>query len=140
MRLRRPAFPRWRCTFPTCTSASRSGTCRTRPPSVWVKSPDSGRTATYWALTGSSAICGGSAPKAKDKGDPVTERIDRLRERMKKESVDALFLDSPENRRYLTGFTGSAGIVVVGHDAVYLIADFRYFDQVKAEAPRVELV
>lgn len=70
----------------------------------------------------------------------MTERIDRLRERLAKEGVDALVIDSPYNRRYLTGFTGSAGAVVVGRNAVHLITDFRYFDQVRAQAPTVELV
>lgn len=70
----------------------------------------------------------------------MTERIGRLREVLEKEAVDALFLDSPHNRRYLTGFTGSSGVVVVCGDAVYLITDFRYYDQVEREAPHVELV
>jgi len=67
-------------------------------------------------------------------------RIERVRQRLDKEGVDALVVDSPWNRRYLTGFTGSAGVVVVDRSAVYLLTDFRYYDQVRAEAPEVKLV
>ncbi len=91
---------------------------------------------------GSFATCAANAHEADftDEGDHLTERIERLRERLKKESVDALFLSSPSNRRYLTGFTGSTGVVVVSQETVYMITDFRYFDQVSAESPHVELV
>lgn len=68
----------------------------------------------------------------------LNERIERLRGRL--EDVDAFVVSSPANRRYLTGFTGSAGTVVVGREEAYLLVDFRYVEQAKAQAQGVSVV
>jgi len=69
----------------------------------------------------------------------VNQRIERLRQRFEGE-VDAFITSHPANRRYLTGFTGSAGTVVVGRDRAFLLVDFRYVEQAKAQAQGVEIV
>lgn len=69
----------------------------------------------------------------------VNQRIQRLRERFGSE-VDAFVTSSPANRRYLTGFTGSAGTAVVGREDAYLLVDFRYVEQAKAQAQGVHVV
>ncbi|MBN1400680.1 MAG: aminopeptidase P family protein, partial [Anaerolineae bacterium] len=46
----------------------------------------------------------------------------------------------PENRRYLSGFTGSAGTLIVSENRALLATDFRYYQQVGAQAPEYELV
>src|SRR5690606_15494195 len=67
-------------------------------------------------------------------------RIDRLRELFDGAGIDALVVTNLRNVRYLTGFTGSAGhLVVTGADAV-LVTDERYSTQADeqlraAEAP-----
>lgn len=48
---------------------------------------------------------------------------------MSRRELDAVFISQPENRRYLSGFTGSAGfLLVTDHDAI-LATDFRYTEQ-----------
>jgi Xaa-Pro aminopeptidase len=57
---------------------------------------------------------------------PEQSRISRLRQLMKAESVGALLVTRRENVRHLTGFTGSAGSVLVASGRPWLITDFRY--------------
>lgn len=64
----------------------------------------------------------------------------RTLERLVPLGVDALLVTSPENRRYLTGFTGSNGWVFLSADRVALVTDGRYWAQVENQCPDVELV
>ncbi len=61
-------------------------------------------------------------------------RLDKLRARMEQAQLDALLITSPVNRTYMTGFTGSAGLVLVTHGEAYLITDFRYMTQAPQQA------
>lgn len=54
--------------------------------------------------------------------------------------VDALLVTAPENRRYLTGFTGSAGLLVVARADARLVVDGRYVERARFEAPDVTTV
>lgn len=65
----------------------------------------------------------------------VSARQQRLREKLDRLGVDAFLTFSPANRRYLSGFTGSAGYVLVTRDAAELYTDWRYVDQARSEAP-----
>lgn len=51
------------------------------------------------------------------------------------ETVDAILISRPENRAYLTGFTGSAGYVLVSRDRALILTDFRYAEQATEQAP-----
>ena len=53
----------------------------------------------------------------------------RLRERFTEAGCDALLVTKLENLRYLTGFTGSAGMLIVTSDGALLTTDGRYRDQ-----------
>ena len=46
----------------------------------------------------------------------VAGRLDRLRRRLAEEESPALLVSNPLNVRYLTGFSGSAGLLLVGPD------------------------
>jgi len=61
-------------------------------------------------------------------------RLDRLRPLIAAAHVDVLLVASVDNRRYLSGFTGSAGALLVSADGAWLIADFRYWQQAAQEA------
>jgi Xaa-Pro aminopeptidase len=56
-------------------------------------------------------------------------RADRVSERLGAEQVDLLLVTNLVNVRYLTGFTGSNGLAIVGHDARRFLTDFRYVEQ-----------
>jgi Xaa-Pro aminopeptidase len=56
------------------------------------------------------------------------------------EGLDALLVTARPNIRYLTGFSGSAGIVVVTQQGVLLVTDFRYDEQAHQESGAVARV
>lgn len=70
----------------------------------------------------------------------MSERLGRLRELMTREGLEAILISQPENRRYLSGFTGSAGVLLISEDRAMLATDFRYYDQVEMQSPGWELV
>jgi Xaa-Pro aminopeptidase len=57
----------------------------------------------------------------------MTSRADGLVDAL--EDVDLLLVTNLVNVRYLTGFTGSNGMAVVGRDVRRFITDFRYVEQ-----------
>jgi Xaa-Pro aminopeptidase len=59
----------------------------------------------------------------------VAARLPRLRERLRDTDADALVVTRLPNVAYLTGFTGSAGVVIVGPEHDLLITDGRYSEQ-----------
>ena len=63
----------------------------------------------------------------------VAGRIDRLRSVMSGADWDALVVSNLTNVRYLTGFTGSAGILLITPDETVFVSDGRYRDQSAAE-------
>jgi Xaa-Pro aminopeptidase len=67
---------------------------------------------------------------------PYGERLARLRASLAQSELDALLVSALPNIRYLTGFTGSNGLVVVTANEAILLTDFRYAAQVKHEVAR----
>src|SRR3990172_10771484 len=74
----------------------------------------------------------------------MSERLQRLRARMTDVGLDAFLVGAPAedtfhtlaaNRRYLSGFTGSMGWLLITADAAFIAVDFRYFEQAQREAP-----
>jgi Xaa-Pro aminopeptidase len=70
----------------------------------------------------------------------VADHLERARTYLAGASVDALLIARPENRRYVTGFTGSAGLAIVSPDAALLAVDFRYYEQAAAQAPAFRMI
>src|SRR5262245_47725548 len=74
------------------------------------------------------------------------QRLARLRAALAAQNLDAFLVTNPENRRYLSGFTGhdsgadSAGALVVTGDQVTLITDGRYLEQAAHECPGLRVV
>lgn len=59
----------------------------------------------------------------------MIKRIEKLRALMKKEVIDAYLVTSPANLRYLTNFTGTAGLAFITLNNAFFITDFRYTEQ-----------
>jgi len=67
-------------------------------------------------------------------------RRDLLRALFADRGIDALLVTDPVNVRYLSGFTGSAGALLVTPDTVVLATDGRYTEQAESESPGVEVL
>lgn len=63
----------------------------------------------------------------------MSSRLEKTRSLLKSSELDALIVSNPYNRRYLSGFDGSAGLLVIGAEEAMLLTDFRYLDQAKAQ-------
>jgi len=67
------------------------------------------------------------------------KRLRKLRTLIAEKGVDALLLSQPENLRYLSGFTGSSGWLLISGQSAILATDFRYVEQAKGESPDFEI-
>jgi len=67
-------------------------------------------------------------------------RIEKLRAALAEKEIDGFITSQPENRRYLTGFVGTAGWAIVTRDEALLATDFRYTEQATAQAPTFRVV
>jgi Xaa-Pro aminopeptidase len=68
----------------------------------------------------------------------VSVRADRLEQRVRDQDLDAIVVTNLVNVRYLTGYTGSNGICVVGPDLRVFFTDFRYVTQAAEQVPDFE--
>ena len=67
------------------------------------------------------------------------QKLAKLREKLREKDLDTLLVTGEHNRRYLSGFTGSAGTLVITADAAILITDFRYIEQATGQAPHFQI-
>jgi Xaa-Pro aminopeptidase len=63
----------------------------------------------------------------------MSDRATRLAETLPEIGADLLLITSLVNVRYLTGFTGSSAMALVGSDTRAFVTDFRYLEQSAAE-------
>jgi len=70
----------------------------------------------------------------------MNERLATVRQAMIERGCDGFLVTEPDNRRYLSGFTGSAGVLLIDAKHAFLATDFRYYEQVKMQAPGYALV
>src|ERR1700724_3461455 len=74
------------------------------------------------------------------RADESARRLAALRGRLVDLELDGLVVTGPENIRYLSGFSGSLGYLVIGTGAAEILGDSRYWLQMEAEAPGFVLV
>ncbi|MCU0493747.1 MAG: Xaa-Pro peptidase family protein [Chloroflexaceae bacterium] len=67
------------------------------------------------------------------------QRLENLRALMRQQELESLLITSPANRRYLSGFTGSNGALLISAEAALLFTDFRYVTQSGRESPAFTL-
>ena len=70
----------------------------------------------------------------------MNKRLQLLRRRLAEKEIDAIFITQSANRRYLSGFDGTAGYLFITKRKAVLATDFRYIEQAKAEAPDFEIL
>lgn len=69
----------------------------------------------------------------------MNNRIGKLRDLLSLNEIDALFISQPENRYYLSGFSGSYGYLLITDSHTRLATDFRYMEQVRNESADFEI-
>lgn len=86
------------------------------------------------------------SPTASDRILTYERRVERVARRIDELGLGALLVTNPENRRYLSGFTGhdsgadSAGALLVTGAQVTLLTDGRYTEQAEGECSGVRVV
>ena len=63
------------------------------------------------------------------------QRLNNLRAAIEEKRIDGLLISDPDNRRYLSGFVGTAGYLFITSDSAVLATDFRYTEQAAQQAP-----
>lgn len=78
----------------------------------------------------------------------MTTRVQKLRQQMAEIDLDGFLVGCPvedtfhthaSNRRYLSGFTGSVGYLLITRQEAFVAVDFRYWEQAGREAPHFRL-
>lgn len=67
----------------------------------------------------------------------IPERIKKIQEKIGNENIDVLLITCPENKRYLTNFSGSTSWVLVSADRCLILVDGRYTLQAAQECPSI---
>jgi Xaa-Pro aminopeptidase len=74
-------------------------------------------------------------------------RLAALRDLLVQQGLDALLVSSPDNRRYLSGFTAaddllteSSGSLLITREAALLFTDFRYVEWARAEVKEFDVL
>ncbi|WP_258359247.1 M24 family metallopeptidase [Moorella sulfitireducens] len=70
----------------------------------------------------------------------MKNRLDNLRLLMASRGITALWVRQDENRRYLSGFTGDSGQLLITTTSQYILTDGRFTEQARLEAPGFEVV
>lgn len=66
--------------------------------------------------------------------NPNAQRVQNVRDWLLSSEADALLVSSDYNRRYLSGFTGTSGWLLIGPSVALLITDSRYTEQAAKQA------
>ena len=69
----------------------------------------------------------------------MKERLDRFVARLPEREVDGVLVSGPENRRYLSGFSGSAGHLLISYERAVLVTDSRYTEQATNQAAEFQV-
>jgi len=70
----------------------------------------------------------------------MPSRLENLRHTLSEQQLDALFVSQDTNRCYISGFTGSAGFLLVTRNNAILATDFRYVEQAIKQAPDFQVI
>ncbi|SMB94771.1 Xaa-Pro aminopeptidase [Desulfonispora thiosulfatigenes DSM 11270] len=70
----------------------------------------------------------------------IENRIAAFRRLLEKQGLDSFIVLNPANRFYLSGFKGTAGVLLITLKECFLITDFRYIEQAKQEASSYQVI
>src|SRR5690625_677861 len=64
----------------------------------------------------------------------MVRQLEQIRKQLNDLQLDGLIITNPINRRYISGFTGTAGVIIITVKDALFVTDFRYVEQAKNEA------
>ena len=67
-------------------------------------------------------------------------RVKKVQRKLKEENLDALLVTTLTNVRYLSGYSGSNGLMVITPDRSFFLTDFRYWEQAKKEVKDSKII
>lgn len=67
-------------------------------------------------------------------------KLVKLREKLKTLGLEGILLTNPYNRRYISDFTGTAGVLLISLSEAKLIVDGRYTEQAHSQATQFAIV
>ncbi|MDR6998709.1 aminopeptidase P family protein [Neobacillus niacini] len=67
-------------------------------------------------------------------------KLEKLRENFAASGIDGILITSPYNRRYVSNFTGTAGVVLISSEKALFITDFRYIEQASKQCEGFEII
>ena len=70
----------------------------------------------------------------------MSDRLERVAGQLAERNLDAILISAPENRRYLSGFTGSSGHLLITPSRAMLFTDSRYSEQAANQAPGFQVI
>ncbi|WP_277673436.1 M24 family metallopeptidase [Piscibacillus halophilus] len=70
----------------------------------------------------------------------MSGKLSQLRKKMEEKNLDGFLVTNGKNRRYLTGFTGTAGVVLVTLNKALFITDFRYTVQANEQIQGYDII
>lgn len=70
----------------------------------------------------------------------MLDRVNKLRAAMADLDLAGFMVTRPENRQYLSGFTGSNALLLITASEALLLTDFRYVEQAKEQSPDFQII
>jgi Xaa-Pro aminopeptidase len=70
----------------------------------------------------------------------MEHRLHKIRQFLADTQLEACLIMKPENRIYVSGFTGTSGMLLVTQQQALLLTDFRYVEQASKQASLFEIV
>jgi len=70
----------------------------------------------------------------------MNNRLKRLEIMLEQHQLSAMLVTKPENRLYLSGFTGSAGVLIISQGQLVLFTDSRYIEQATQQASDFKVI
>lgn len=68
------------------------------------------------------------------------DKLKKLRQELTQNQLEAIIISQSENRYYFSNFAGTAGMLLITHDAQFLFTDFRYVKQGEEQSPHYQVI
>ena len=72
--------------------------------------------------------------------DNPKDKLTLVRENLVEWNIEGLLIGCATNRRWLSGFTGSSGWLLITKEKALLGTDFRYWEQAQDQSPDFKII